>query len=132
MITLMLSAEVLELPYKGLNILGATLLGLLIWDPVNSLEAGFQLSFLATVAILLLYPLLDEALGYLLPKRPLHGLAQMKLWIKKPTLSSAYFDKQWLLFSLFTCWCCRFASTYSTAIPWSVSSVIYSIHFLPE
>ncbi len=80
MITLVLLAEVLEFSAKGLNLIGAALLALLIWDPLSALEAGFQLSFLATGAILLLHPLLDEGLSRLWPKRPLSNLAKMNLW----------------------------------------------------
>lgn len=80
MIALALLAEMLELPYKGLNILGVALVALLLWDPLAALETGFQLSFLAAGAILLLYPVVDGALDYLLPKRPLSGLAEMHRW----------------------------------------------------
>ena len=80
MIALALLAELLELPYKGLNILGVALVALLVWDPLAALETGFQLSFLAAGAILLLYPVVDAALAHLLPKRPLSDLAEMHRW----------------------------------------------------
>ena len=80
MIALALLAEVSENAYKGLNILGVALLALLIWDPLVALDPGFQLSFLASGAILLLYPAIDTALSDLLPKRSLSSLAEMSRW----------------------------------------------------
>ena len=40
---------------EGLNVLGAAGLGILVWRPGDLFDAGFQLSFAATGAILLLY-----------------------------------------------------------------------------
>lgn len=51
---------------SGLNSLGAGLILAFFIDPVSSTNLGFQLSFLATGAIFLLYPPLDQFLKELL------------------------------------------------------------------
>ena len=54
---------------SGLNILGVSLLIELIYNPLASSSLGFQLSFLSCSGILLLKPLFDKPLQYLLPRR---------------------------------------------------------------
>lgn len=56
---------------RGLNSLGVSMLALLIFDPTLSQSMAFQLSFLATAAILLLYPPIELAMRRLFPKRSL-------------------------------------------------------------
>lgn len=62
---------------SALNSLGIALLIILLLDPLLSLTIGFQLSFLATAAILFCYAPIDRALEYLLPKRPLSQMINM-------------------------------------------------------
>lgn len=76
-ISLYLAAQIGGLRTSGLNALGVALIGEIVYNPLLILHLGFQLSFLATIAILILYPLLNHALTYLLPKRPLDNLIMM-------------------------------------------------------
>lgn len=55
-----LLCPLLESASKGENSLGACLIVLLIIDPFSALSAGFILSFLATAAILIFFPLIDN------------------------------------------------------------------------
>jgi len=61
----------------ALNTLGVALLVALILNPIVALDIGFQLSFGATLGILLFYKLFDAKFETLLPKRPFIILKQM-------------------------------------------------------
>lgn len=63
---------------SALNALGVALLTALVIDPLVIIEVGFQLSFGATLGILLFYKLFEEKLQILLPKRPYKELLQMQ------------------------------------------------------
>lgn len=54
---------------SGLNALGIGLILSLLFDPLHVLDLGFQLSFLCTLAILHIYPLIEGLLGRLFLKR---------------------------------------------------------------
>ncbi len=56
---------------NGLNSLGFAMLLILICEPVMCCQMGFQLSFLATLAILMLYSGIDNRLQQIFFKRPL-------------------------------------------------------------
>ena len=59
----------LKEPVSGLNSLGVALIFSLILDPFALKEIGFQLSYLATFAILAIYPTIEGALQAIFPKR---------------------------------------------------------------
>jgi len=61
----------------ALNALGMALLIALLSNPLVVIEIGFQLSFGATLGILLFYKVFEEKLQFLLPKRPFRELKQM-------------------------------------------------------
>jgi len=61
----------------ALNALGIALLVALLSDPLVVIGIGFQLSFGATMGILLFYKLFEEKLELLLPKRSFRELKQM-------------------------------------------------------
>ncbi|NGX51569.1 MAG: hypothetical protein K1060chlam2_01439 [Chlamydiae bacterium] len=62
---------------SALNALGMALLAALLLDPLVVIEVGFQLSFGATLGILLFYKRFEEKLTLLLPKRPFKELRAM-------------------------------------------------------
>jgi len=62
---------------NGLNSLGIALIFILLIDPLLSRSLGFQFSFAATAAILILFPLSDQLLQSFLKKRYLSNLVQM-------------------------------------------------------
>jgi len=61
----------------ALNALGMALLCALVLDPLVVTEIGFQLSFGATLGILLFYKTFEQKFEVLLPKRPFDQLKQM-------------------------------------------------------
>ncbi len=67
--TILFLSKLLERDANGLNSLGAGLIFVLSYDPAAALDLGFQLSFLATFAILLFYPVIDKWLRGLFPNR---------------------------------------------------------------
>ncbi|MGZ3633687.1 MAG: ComEC/Rec2 family competence protein [Parachlamydiaceae bacterium] len=75
---LVLLSFLMERKSLGLNSLGIGLLILLIYDPISCLSIGFQFSFIATAAILLLYPQLEILLRYVFPKRSLQQMILMR------------------------------------------------------
>lgn len=62
---------------SGLNALGLALMGSLILDPMAIFHIGFQMSYLATFAILSIYPALDDLLQKIMPKRKLADVRKM-------------------------------------------------------
>lgn len=78
-ISLFLIGYLCELRTSALNALGAGLIIEILIDPLLICHIGFQLSFLCTVAILLLYPLTHSLFSLLLPMRPLSMVAKMGL-----------------------------------------------------
>ena len=70
-IVIVLLGNLLERTSDGLNSLGMALLAILVYDPFLALHIGFQFSFCATAAILLLYPTCDYYLQKIFPKRTL-------------------------------------------------------------
>ncbi len=79
-IVLYLVAEIRGSSYNSLNALGVGLLVNLLYDPTSCTSLGFQLSFLCTAAILLLFPLCQKISCYLSPTRSLPTLRQMPLF----------------------------------------------------
>jgi len=64
---------------NGLNALGAGLIIETLFEPAVIMQLSFQLSFLCTLAILLVYPLSTFLCLKLLPERPLSELKRMTL-----------------------------------------------------
>lgn len=62
---------------SALNSLGLSLIIILLFNPHMSAQIGFQMSFLATAAILLISPLLDERLALIYKTRPLSTMIEM-------------------------------------------------------
>lgn len=79
MITLYVLSLILKRQSDPLNLLGVALLIELIIDPLTIHHIGFQLSFLATLGILLFHPLMSRLLQPLLPTRKFSQLKQMTL-----------------------------------------------------
>ena len=77
MCSLTLIGGLLEKQTTALNSLGLTLLLILAYDPLLSLQVGFQFSFLITAAILLYYPIAIDFCHSLLPKRTLSEVLEM-------------------------------------------------------
>lgn len=78
---------------SALNALGVALLVALIIDPLVIIEVGFQLSFGATLGILLFYRLFEEKMQSILPKRPYQDLLQMHTLDQWGYLLCAYIRK---------------------------------------
>ena len=62
MFTLITIARLLDRDVSMYNVLGVSCLVLLIWDPYFAADVGFQLSYIAVVGIVYLYPLLHKLL----------------------------------------------------------------------
>lgn len=62
---------------SGLNALGLSMMAVLLYDPLLCLHIGFQYSFAATAAILLLYQPCEQLLQKLFPKRRLDQALKM-------------------------------------------------------
>jgi len=78
-ITLVLLGQLFHMKTSGLNALGAGLTIEMLIDPLFLLHIGFQLSFLCTTAILILYPEVERWIEKLFPKRSLGTIAEMDL-----------------------------------------------------
>ncbi|KAG6559032.1 Competence protein [Candidatus Rhabdochlamydia oedothoracis] len=78
-IATLLMGELIGYPSSGLNTIGLGLIVELYALPLNILELGFQLTFLCTLAILLLYQPTEHLLSYFLPKRTEKELKEMPL-----------------------------------------------------
>ncbi len=76
-VTLVFLGRLLERNSNGLNCLGFGLILVLALDPSSVTSLGFQLSFLATFAILLLYPIVEKVFKSFFPKRGANELLQM-------------------------------------------------------
>jgi competence protein ComEC len=80
MCSLTVLGGLIEKQTTALNSLGFALLGILGYNPLLSLELGFQLSFATTAAILLFYQPALAWLNEVLTKRPLSEVVQMNGW----------------------------------------------------
>ncbi|NGX38973.1 MAG: hypothetical protein KR126chlam1_00291 [Chlamydiae bacterium] len=86
MISFFLLGRLYRRQVGGLNLLGAALLIELLTDPLVATQVGFQLSFLATLAILLFYHPCAKVLEPLLPRRGLPALRKLPLLDQHGTL----------------------------------------------
>ncbi|MCE5293880.1 MAG: ComEC/Rec2 family competence protein [Chlamydiales bacterium] len=76
-VTILFLGKLFEVRANGLNSLGIGLILVLCYDPACVTGLGFQLSFLATFAILLFYPLVDQMMRSYFPKRSASDLLKM-------------------------------------------------------
>ncbi|MBI2810455.1 MAG: ComEC/Rec2 family competence protein [Candidatus Melainabacteria bacterium] len=77
-ISLVAAGQLFSLRTSGLNALGVGLLFELLFDPLVVTQLGFQLSFLCTLGILLLYSPSHRAVAFLLPERSFSQLKSMR------------------------------------------------------
>ncbi|PWU16033.1 MAG: hypothetical protein C5B45_01465 [Chlamydiae bacterium] len=89
-IAALLMGELIGYPSSGLNAIGLGLIVELCVRPLSVLELGFQLTFLCTLAILLLYQPTEHVLSYFLPKRTEKERKQMPV-IDKYAYNILYF-----------------------------------------
>lgn len=68
-VSVLFLGKVFERTSNGMNSLGLGLIVVLCWDPASVGQLGFSLSFLATFAILLFYPLVEQAIRLCFPRR---------------------------------------------------------------
>lgn len=76
-ISIALMAHFLERDSSGLNALGISILVISLYDPYMTQMLGFQFSVATTAAILLFFPLLDDATSLLLTHRSLTEMIKM-------------------------------------------------------
>lgn len=76
-ISVFLAARLLHFNTSALNALGVGLACEILYNPLCILNIGFQLSFLCTWAILMVYPLFKSVSSYILPRRTLQQVVQM-------------------------------------------------------
>lgn len=88
-VTIFLIGILLNRRTTPLNALGLGLMIAVLYDPLSILNIGFQLSFLCTLAILLLYPVMQKALSPFLPSRSFHEILNMTSWNRHGYICSA-------------------------------------------
>jgi len=96
-VALLLVGKLLERQANGLNSLGMALAALIVYEPAFCFHLGFQLSFLATGAILLFYPLCDAFFVRFLPKRSTSAVLSMTHLDQIGYLFLVFFRKSWAL-----------------------------------
>jgi competence protein ComEC len=112
---------------SGLNSLGVGLLVLVLYDPTLCLGAGFQLSFIATFAILLNYSLLEAYFEKLFVKRPFEEVSKMAPWDGICHLFVRFFSGSFSLaiaVAIFMIPTCLFIFGF-----WPLSSIFYNVFF---
>ncbi len=75
---IVLIGQLLQRPARPLNSMGVAMGVIILYDPASCLSPAFQLSFLATSAILLLYQPIDTLLKQLWPQRSLSEAIEMR------------------------------------------------------
>lgn len=127
MCSLALVGGLIEKKSNALNLLGIALLLILGWDPLLSLELGFQLSFAITGAILLFY---SPALAFcesLLPKRRLSDALQMDGWNQHAYCILAFFRQGLALTLAINMVAFPLTLYYFQLFPWM--SLLYNLFF---
>lgn len=79
MIQMALFAQIANRKYLALNALGLSMLIILITNPLSFKNIGFQLSYLCTFAILLIYPIIDAITSKFFKKRSLEEINELNL-----------------------------------------------------
>jgi competence protein ComEC len=90
-ISMVLMGQIFSLRVSALNALGMGLIIEILLDPLLVTQIGFQLSFLATLAILTLYSPLNLLCAWILPKEPLETVTEMSPWDQHLYLLGAFF-----------------------------------------
>lgn len=72
-----------------LNALGVGLVLQILWNPLVIAHLGFQLSYICTAAILILFPWMKKVMEKALPLRPLTEASQMTLWNQHGYIASS-------------------------------------------
>lgn len=93
MIVLFLLGRLFERRSDVCNLLGIALLAELIRDPQTAKEVGFQLSFLATFALLVFYPSFEKILQTWLPKRRPFEVKKLTFLEKHAYLATTFIRK---------------------------------------
>ncbi len=129
--TVYLLGILLNRPTSAINALGVGLLFELALDPLVITNIGFQLSFICTAAILLVYPSMHRLFLRLLPQRPLQELKSSPFWTSMPTSSARSCARAWRSMprSTFSRFLSCFASLENFRC--SVSSTTSFSHFWP-
>ena len=96
-IACLLIGKLFERQANGLNSLGIALAALTLYEPAFCFHLGFQLSFLATGAILLFYPFCDALLLHCFPKRSSSQVLSMSRSDQVGYLLLVFFRKSWAL-----------------------------------
>ncbi|MGK5593985.1 MAG: ComEC/Rec2 family competence protein [Parachlamydiaceae bacterium] len=109
------SSLIAKRPVSGLNALGLGLIVVLIIKPSFCTHIGFQFSFLATAAILLLFPFVDSLIERVFPKRT-----------EKEIESLSFFEKHLLLILGF------FKPVISLNLVTTIASLPLSIFYFKE
>ncbi len=90
MIELVLISQLINRNYSSLNALGFALLVITLINPLIIANIGFQLSFLASFAILAMQPNIDAYFSKYLKKRNFNELQKLNLLSKKAYLLSSF------------------------------------------
>lgn len=77
MIQMALIAQIFNKKYLALNALGISLIIILLFNPLSFKNIGFQLSYLCTFAILLIYPIIDALTTKVIKKRSLQEINKL-------------------------------------------------------
>jgi competence protein ComEC len=88
-VTIFLMGILLNRRTTPLNALGAGLMISVLHEPLSILNIGFQLSFLCTLAILLIYPEIRSWMTDILPSRPFKEILGMSRWDRHGYILSA-------------------------------------------
>lgn len=89
--TVFLSSHLVEKRPHPLNSLGVALIVILLFNPLWACSLGFQLSFLATGAILLLYQPTENLLRLWIPRLPLEAVLQRSFLSQQVYLIRSFF-----------------------------------------
>lgn len=112
---------------SGLNSLGIALLLILIFDPYAVKNIGFQLSFVTTAAILILFKKCDLLWQICFPVRPLSQMIQMNMFNQHGYCFLAYFRQAFALTTAVNAVAIPMMVFYFQQFP--VMSLIYNLFF---
>ncbi len=127
MIGAVLTGRLFNRRMPALNALGLSLLLQIGSDPLVIRHLGFQLSYLCTGAILLVYPWMRDGMGKVMPRRYLQKIREMSLWSQHGYIASSLIRETLAL---------NFA-VHLTTIPvllfyfhkFSLTSLVYNLFF---
>ncbi len=85
MMTVIIGGSSFKRPSDLLNSLAAAALAILLWDPQQLFQAGFQLSFVVVFSLALITPVLDSLSGPALIPGPRNGPPLVNRWVDELT-----------------------------------------------